>query len=117
MQTKKAASSFCSLYGRMRLIVLNDALCRQLRAHLWGKRKRARRLRKLVRQCQAFAGRWMQAILQLAFVLRRFLSRAWATAERLAAKALRKRRPTVQILREPLRIQHESMAFAEAVNA
>jgi hypothetical protein len=101
----------------MLLIVLNDALCRPLRANLWGKRKRELSLLKLVRHFQALAERWMQAILQPAFGLRRFLSRACATAERLAAKALRKRRTTVQILREHLRTQHESIAFAEAVNA
>ena len=72
---------------------------------------------KLVRHFQALADRWMQAIFQSEFVLRRFLQRACASAERLAAKAVRKRRTSVQILRESLRQQSESMDVAAAVNA
>jgi len=117
MKTKKEASTLCYLYGRMLLIVLNYALCPQMRANLWGKRKRELSLLKLVRHFQALAERWMHAIFQSEFVLRRFLQRACATAERLAAKALRKRRTTAQILREQLPTQHEPIAFAEAVNA
>lgn len=117
MKTKTEDSTLCYLYGRMLLIVLNSALCPQMRANLWGKRKRELSLRKLVRHFQALAQRWMQAIFQPEFVLRRFLSRAGATAERLAAKALRKRRTTAQILREHLPTQHEPIAFAEAVHA
>jgi hypothetical protein len=117
IKTKKADSTLCYLYGRMLLIVLNYALYPHLRANLWGKRKRELSLLKLVRHFQALAERWMQAIFQPELVLRRFLIRACATAERLAAKALRKRRTTAQILREHLRTQYESIAFAEAVNA
>ena len=117
MKTKKEDATFCSLSGRMLLIVRHYALWPQMRANLWGKRKREVSLLKLVRHFQALAERWMHAIFQPEFVLRRLLSRACATAERLAAKALRKRRPTAQILREHLPTQHEPIAFAEAVNA
>ena len=101
----------------MLLIVLNYALCPQVRATLWMKKQRELSVLKLVRHFQALAERWMQAIFQPEFVLRRFLSRACASAERLVAKALRKRRTTAQSLREHLPIQHEPIAFAEAVNA
>ena len=70
-----------------------------------------------MRHFQAFAERWMQAIFQSEFALRRFLTHVCATAERLAAKALRKRRTTAQILQESIRQHHESVVFAEAVNA
>jgi hypothetical protein len=66
---------------------------------------------------QALADRWMQAIFQAEFVLRHFLQRACATAERLVAKASRKRRTTAQILRESLAKQDEAITLMEAVNA
>jgi hypothetical protein len=117
LTTTKEDTTLCYLYGRMLLIVLNYALCPQIRAHLWMQKKRELSLLKLVRHCQAFAERWMQAIFQSAFALRRFLTHVCATAERLAAKASRKRRTTAQILQESLRQHHESVVFAEAVNA
>jgi Transposase DDE domain len=115
--TKKEETTLGYLSGRMLLIVLNDALCPQRRSHLWWKKKRELSPLKLVRHFHALAERWMQAIFQPAIVLRRFLTRACTTAERLTAKAVRKRRTTAQILRENLRMQHDSTAFAEAVNA
>jgi hypothetical protein len=117
IKTKKEDTTLCYLYGRMLLILLNYARCPQMRYHLWWKKKRELSLIKLVRHFQALAERWMQAIFQPELVLRRFLTRACATAERLVAKALRKRRTTAQILQENLRTQHESIAFAEAVHA
>ena len=117
IKTKKAAPTLCSLYGRMLLILLNYALCPQLRHTLWLKKKRELSLLKLVRHFQALADRWMQAIFQSELALRRFLTRACATAERLAAKASRKRRTTAQILRASLGQQHESVEFAAVVNA
>jgi hypothetical protein len=71
---------------------------------------------KLIRHFQALAEQWMHAIFQSEVALRRFLHRACATAERLAAKASCKRRTTAQILRESLKQQHESVEFAVAVN-
>jgi hypothetical protein len=117
INTKKADTTFCYLDGRMLLMVLNDALCPHIRHHLWCKKKRELRVRKLVRHFQALADRWMHAIFQSEFVLRRFLQRACATAERLVAKAARKRQTTAQILRESLRQQHEAIAFVALVTA
>jgi hypothetical protein len=117
LTTTKADTTFCYLYGRMLLMVLNYALCPQRRAHLWRRKKRELSLRKLLRHFQAFAERWMQAIFQSELVFRRFLTHVCATAERLAAKASRNRRTTAQILQESVRQHHESVVFAEAVNA
>ena len=117
IKTKKADTTLWYLYGRMLLILLNYALCPQMRHTLWLKKKRALSLLKLVRHFQALADRWMQAIFQSELALRRFLTRACATAERLATKASRKRRTTAQILRASLGQHHESVAFAAVVNA
>jgi DDE family transposase len=117
IKTKKADTTLCYLYGRMLLILLNYALCPQLRHTLWLKKKRELSLLKLVRHFQALADRWMQVIFQSELALRRFLTRACATAERLAAKASRKRRTTAQILRASLGQQHESVEFAAVINA
>jgi len=117
IKTKKADTTLCYLYGRMLLILLNYALCPQMRHTLWLKKKRELSLLKLVRHFQALADRWMQVIFQSELALRRFLTRACATAERLAAKAARKRRTTAQILRASLGQQHESVEFAAAVHA
>ena len=117
MNTKKADTTFGYLSGRMLLILLNYALCPQMRHTLWLKKKRALSLVKLVRHFQALADRWMQAIFQSELALRRFLTRACATAEHLVAKASRKRRTTAQILRASLGQQHESVEFAAVVNA
>lgn len=117
IKTKKADTTLCYLYGRMLLILLNYALCPQMRHTLWLKKKRELSLLKLVRHFQALADRWMQVIFQSELALRRFLTRACATAERLAAKASRKRRTTAQILRASLGQQHESVEFAAVINA
>lgn len=101
----------------MFLIVRNYALCPQVRATLWVKKQRELSVLKLVRHFQALADRWMQAIFQSEFVLRHLLQRACATAERLVAKASRKRHTTAQILRERLAKQDEASALMEAVNA
>ena len=117
LKTTKEDSTLCYLYGRMLLILLNDALCPQIRAALWAKKQREVSVLKLVRHCQAFAERWMQVIFQSAFELRYFLQQVCATAERLVAKALRKRRTTAQLLRESLQKQGETVVFMEAVSA
>jgi Transposase DDE domain len=117
IKTKKADTTLCYLYGRMLLVVLNYALCPHIRHQLWFKKKRELSVLKLVRHFQALAEPWMHAIFQSKFVLRRFLQRACATAERLVAKASRKRQTTAQILRESLSQQHETIEFAAAVNA
>jgi Transposase DDE domain len=117
IKTKKDDSTLCYLYGRMLLVLLNYALCPQLRATLWAKKQRELSVLKLVRHFQALAERWMQVIFQAELALRRFLTRACATAERLVGKASRKRHTTAQILRESLAKQDETIAFGEVVNA
>jgi hypothetical protein len=117
IKTKKEDTTLWYLYGRMLLIVLTYALYPQMRATVWMKKKRELSVLKVVRHFQASADRWMHAIFQPEFALRRFLQRACATAKRLATKATRKRRTTAQILRESLNQQHESLALAAAVNA
>jgi hypothetical protein len=117
IKTKKEAPTLCYLYGRMLLILLTYALSPQTRATVWLKKKGALRVLKLVRHFQAWADRWLHAIFQSELALRCFLQQACVTAERWAVKALRKRRTTAQILRESLNQQHESVAFAAAINA
>jgi hypothetical protein len=117
IKTKKEDSTLCYLYGRMLLVLLNYALCPQLRATLWAKTQRELSVLKLVRHFQALAERWMQVIFQSELALRRFLTRACATAERLVRKASRKRHSTAQILRASLAKQDETLAFGEVVNA
>jgi hypothetical protein len=117
LKTTKEDSTLCYLYGRMLLILLNYALCPQIRAALWEKKQRELSILKLVRHFQAFAERWMQAMFQSAFEVRRFLQQVCTTAERLVVKAARKRRTTAQILRESLQNQGEAVEFLEVVNA
>src|SRR5713101_2461732 len=117
MPTKTADTTVCYLYGRRLLILLTYALCPELRATLWLKKKRELSVLKLVRHFQAVADRWLQVLFQAELALRRFLHQACATAERLVAKVSRKRRTTAQILRESLSQQHASVAFTAAVAA
>jgi hypothetical protein len=117
LTTKKAETTLCYLYGRMLLILLTYALCPSLRTRLWVKKRRELSVLKLVRHFQALADRWMQVLYQSTFELYRFLHRACATAERLVAKASRKRRTTAQLLRESLRTQNDPLELAVAVNA
>lgn len=74
-------------------------------------------MRKRVRQCQAFADRWMPAIFRSEIALYPVLTDACATAERLVRKASRKRRTTAQILRESVSQLSESAALAMAIKA
>ena len=117
IKTKKADTTLCYLYGRMLLILLNYALCPQMRATLWLRQRRELSVLKLVRHFQAFADRWMQAIFRSEIELYHFLKHACATAERLVGKASRKRRTTAQILHESVSQHHESAALVMASNA
>lgn len=101
----------------MLFILLNYALCPQMRATLWLRQRRELSVLKLVRHFQAFADRWMQAVCRSEIELYHFLTHACATAERLVVKASRKRRTTAQILHESLRQHHESAELAMAINA
>ena len=117
IKTKKADSTLCQLYGRMLLILLNYALCPQLRATLWQRKRRELSVLKLVRHFQACADRWMQAIFRSELELSHFLTHACATAERLVGKATRKRRTTAQILRESVSQHRESAMLAMVIHA
>src|SRR4249920_1459837 len=117
LTTTKEDSTLCYLYGRMLRILLNYALCPQARATLWLKGQRELSLLKFVRHFQALAASWLQAIFQSACELYYFLQRACMTAARLAAKAIRKRRTTAQILQDDSRSSRESQAFSAVVNA
>ena len=117
IQTKKEDTTLCYLYGRMLLIVLNYALCPQMRATLWLRKRRELSVLKLVRNFHAFADSWMQAIFRSEIELYHFLTHACATAERFVGKASRKRRTTAQILRESLSQHRESAALVMAINA
>ena len=117
LTTKTAETTLCYLYGRLLLILLNYALCPPLRATLWAKKRRKLSVLKLVRHLQALADRWLQVLFQSAAELRHFLHRACATAERLVAKASRKRRTSAQLLRESLRTQNDFIEFTAAVAA
>ena len=117
LTTTKEDSTLCYLYGRMLRILLNYALCPQTRATLWLQYQRELSLLKFARHFQALAPSWLQAIFQSACELYHFLQQACKTAERLAAKAVRKRRTTAQILCDSLQNQGETLVFVEAVSA
>ena len=117
IKTKKEDTTLGYLYGRMLLILVNYALCPQLRTTLWVRSRRALSVLNLVRHFQAFADRWMQAILRSAIALYHFLTHACASAERLVVKASRKRRTTAQILRESVSQHRESAALGMVSNA
>lgn len=101
----------------MRRMLLHDALGPQTRATLWLPYPRALSLLTCARHFQALAASWLQAIFPSACALYHFLQRACTTAERLAAKAVRKRRTTAQILCDSVQNQGETLVFMEAVSA
>lgn len=117
LPTKTPEPTLCYLYGRLLLILLNYALCPPLQARLWRKKHRELSLLKLVRHFQAVADQWLQVLFQTAAALRSFLHRACATAERLVAKASRKRRTSAQLLHESLRTQNDFIEFTAALAA
>lgn len=97
--------------------MLTSALCPSLRTRVWAQKRRDLSVLTLVRHFPALADRWLQVLYQSTCELYRFLHRACATAERLVAKASRKRRTTAQLLRESLRTQNDPLELAVAVNA
>jgi hypothetical protein len=108
--TTTTNSTLWYLYGRMVLIVVTCALCPTLQMTMGQKQQRELSLLKLVRQCQAGAEQWLQAVGQSPLQLSAFLARACAAAERLVRKAVRKRRTSAQRLRESVGPQ---LAFCE----
>lgn len=117
INAKKKETVLCYLYGRMLLVLFTYALYPQVRSALWIKKQREISLLKFVSYFQALADSWMKVIFESELALRRFLQEACADAERLAAKALRKRRTSAQSLRENLGQQSESIEVAAVVNA
>ena len=117
INAKKKETVLCYLYGRMLLVLLTYALYPQVRSALWTKKQRELSLLKFVSHFQALAESWMKVIFQSELALRRFLQEACDEAERLAAKASRKRRTSAQTLRESLNQPSESIDVADAVGA
>jgi hypothetical protein len=72
---------------------------------------------KFVSHFQALAESWMKVIFKSELALWRFLQEACDEAERLAAKASRKRRTSAQTLRESLNQPSKSIDVAAAVGA
>jgi len=116
LPTKNEVPTLCYLYGRLLLILLTYALCPSLRSALWSNKRRELSLLKLVRHFQAVADRWLQMLFESTTTLRHFLSQVSVSAQRLTAKASRKRRTSAQRLRESLQTQNEfielTMKFA-----
>ena len=117
LPTKTKEPTLGYLYARRRLLLLNSALCPPLPARLWQTKHREVSLLKLVRPFQAGADQWLQVLLQPAPDLRSFLHRACASAERLIAKASRKRCTSAQLLRASLSRQNDFIEFTEALAA
>jgi hypothetical protein len=104
--TKTPAPTLCYLYGRLLLIVLTYALCPALRVSLWTRQHRELSFLKLIRYLQALADRWLQALFTATATLRSFLSHVCGYAQRVIAKASRKRPTSAQRLRESLETQN-----------
>ena len=117
INAKKKESVLCYLYGRMLLALLTYALYPQVRSALWMNKHRELSLLKFVSHFQALADSWMKVIFKSELALRRFLQEACDDAERLAAKASRKRRTSAQILRESLNQLSKSIDVAAAASA
>jgi hypothetical protein len=117
INANKKETVLCYLYGRMLLVLLTYALYPQVRSALWMKKHRELSLLKFVSHFQALADSWMKGIFQSELALRRFLQEACDDAERLAAKASRKRRTSAQTLCESLNQPSESIDVAAAVSA
>ena len=117
INAKKKETVLCYLYGRMLLVLLTYALYPQVRSALWMKKHRELSLLKFVNHFQALADTWMKVIFKSELALRRFLQEACDDAERLAAKASRKRRTSAQILRESLNQLSKSIDVAAAASA
>jgi hypothetical protein len=114
---RKKETVLCYLYGRMLLVLFTYALYPRVRSVLWAKKHRELSLLKFVSHFQALADSWMNAIFQSELALRRFLQAACDDAERLAAKASRKRRTSAQTLRESVSQPSEPIDAAAAVSA
>jgi hypothetical protein len=109
LPTKTPKPTLCYLYGRLLLIVLAYALCPALRTVLWSRPQRALSFLKLLRYLQALAAHWLQVLFASSAPLCHWLSHVCVRAQRLVAKASRKRRTSAQRLRESLEPQTDSV--------
>jgi len=116
LTTTTKYSTLCYLYGRMLLILLTSALRSPVRVTVWQQRRELS-LFKLARHLQANADSWLQYLFRPPLQLTRFLSRLCGAAERLVRKAVRKRRPSAQRLRERLGTQVDFFEPALALAA
>jgi hypothetical protein len=107
LPTKTEAPTLCYLYGRLLLIVLAYALCPALRTARWTRQQRELSFLKLVRYLQAFADRWLQALFESTAILGHLLSHICVSAQRVIAKASRKRPTSVQRLRKSIETQND----------
>jgi hypothetical protein len=107
----------CYLYGRLLLSLLSYARCPARRATLWAQERRALSVLKLVRHLLAVADQGRPRRFQSPVARRRFLHQVGTTAQRLVAKASRKRRTSAQILRERLNPQTDFFEFTAALAA
>lgn len=106
LPTKTPEPTLCYLYGRLLLVVLAYALCSALRTTLWSRQQRELSVLKLVRYLQALADRWFQALFESPPTLHHWLSLVCGRAQRVIAKATRKRRTSAQRIRESLEAQN-----------
>ena len=111
LPTKTETPTLCYLYGRLLLIVLVYALCPALRTALWTRQQRELSFLKLVRYLQAFADRWLQALFESTAILGHLLSHICVCAQRVIAKASRKRRTSAQRLRKSIETQNDCIEF------
>jgi Transposase DDE domain len=117
LPTTTATPTLCSLYGRLRLLLLTYARCPALRAAVWAQKRRELSVLNLVRHLQAIAEQGLQMLFRAAADLRHCLRQVWRTAQRLVIKASRKRRTSAQRLRESLSVQNDCRALPLALAA
>ena len=117
LTTTKEDTTLCYLYGRMLLIVLNYALCPQMRAHLWTQRKRELSLLKLMRHLQAFAAQLDAGHLSVRIRLAPLPQPCLCHRQTFGGQGVEKKTDNSANPARKLCQQHESVAYAEAVNA
>jgi hypothetical protein len=111
LPTKTEPPPLCALSGRLLLLVLVYALCPALRPALWTRQHRERSFLKLVRDRQACADRWLQALFASTAILGHLLSHSCVSAQRVITKASRKRPTSAQRLRKSIETQNDCIEF------
>src|SRR5262245_1706828 len=107
--SNRKVQRFCPSGGVLQATAMSCASCWPSNLR-WYWRRGARRCRAA--STPSSTQRWLQILFESAADLYSFLRRACATAERLAAKASRKRRTSAQRLRESLHAQNDYIEFA-----